>query len=60
MVREIVTVENKYDKTGKAYRVFCGKSTDEKPTENLITGSVFVEVDTKKKYYYDEEEEDWV
>ena len=38
---------------------FYGLSTDTKPTENVATGSVFLEVDTGKTFLYDEEGEDW-
>lgn len=33
----------------------AGLSTDTKPEENLVTGSVFIEVDTGKVYFFDEE-----
>lgn len=38
---------------------FYGLSTDTKPTENVATGSVFLEVDTGATFLYDEESEDW-
>lgn len=38
----------------------AGLSTDNKPTGNLITGSVFIEVDTGKAYFYDEESSTWI
>ena len=41
------------------YREFSGLSTDEKPTEGLATGSVFLEVDTQDVYLFDEESEEW-
>ena len=37
----------------------AGTSADEKPTENLVTGSVFVEVDTGTVSFYEEENGDW-
>ena len=36
-----------------------GLSTDSKPT-GVVTGSVFVEVDTGKAYFYSEDSESWV
>lgn len=38
---------------------YYGLSTDTKPTENVATGSVFLEVDTGATFLYDEESEDW-
>ena len=59
MVREIDAKENKYNRTEPAYRKLAGLSTDEKPTEGLLTGSWFFEVDTGDVYAYDEEGEEW-
>ena len=43
-------------KTGLRHcREITGLSTDTKPEENLVTGSVFIEVDTWDVYLYDEE-----
>ena len=39
----------------KHFIVAAGKSTDTKPTSNLVTGSVFVEADTWDMYMFDEE-----
>lgn len=41
------------------YLEAAGLSTDEKPTENIATGSSFIEVDTGKVYMYDEESGTW-
>ena len=51
MVRTIVerTFTN-----GKKYIEAAGLSTDSKPTGNIITGSLFLEVNTMKLYAYDE------
>lgn len=38
----------------------AGLSTDNKPAGNLVTGSVFIEVDTGKAYFYDEESSAWI
>lgn len=36
-----------------------GLSTDEKPTENIVNGTSFIEIDTGKVYMYDLENEEW-
>ena len=54
-VREYDHNEDKYKKSGKAFRHFYGKSTDTKPTDGLLTGSSFYEIDTGKMYMFDEE-----
>ena len=54
-VREYNAKENKFNKKDPSIRDFFGKSTDEKPTENLLTGSSFYEIDTGKTYMFDEE-----
>ena len=38
---------------------YRGLSTDEKPTENITNGTVFIEIDTGKVYMYDLENEEW-
>lgn len=43
----------------KKYIEAAGLSTDTKPTEDLITGSVFIEVDTGLAFFFDEESGDW-
>jgi len=41
------------------YHEFAGLSTDTKPeTDDISTGSLFHEVDTKKVYAYDEDGDD--
>ena len=54
-VREYDYKEDKYNKQGKAFRHYYGKSTDTKPTESLLTGSTFYEIDTGKLYMFDED-----
>lgn len=39
---------------------FFGNSTDTKPTDNLVNGSTFTEVDTGDVYLFDEVAGDWV
>ena len=38
---------------------YVGLSTDNKPTENVGNGSIFIEINTKKIYFYDEENSTW-
>lgn len=42
------------------YKEFTGLSDDNKPVGGLLTGSVFIEVDTGKAFFYDEESETWM
>lgn len=51
MVRTIV--ERTYNNNMK-YIEAAGLSTDTKPTGGIVTGSLFLEVDTMKLYAYDE------
>lgn len=51
MVRQIVYQQA----IDKAYAEFAGLHDDEKPTANLVTGSMFVEVDTGAVFLFDEE-----
>ena len=44
----------------KSYIEAVGLSTDTKPTENAITGSKFLEVNTGKRYLFDEMSQNWI
>ena len=44
----------------KKYVELFGLSTDSKPTTGIVTGSVFVEVDTGKAYLFNETASAWV
>ena len=44
---------------GKHYIEAYGLSTDAKPTENIITGSKFTEVNTGKRFLFDEVGKTW-
>lgn len=44
----------------KRYFEFAGLHTDTKPTDEVGTGSVFLEVDTTDVYFYDESSESWI
>lgn len=56
MIRNLV--ENSF--TGeKKYIEAAGLSTDSKPTSGIVTGSVFLEVDTGKVYLFDEVGSQW-
>lgn len=55
-----ISAEFLEDGSGKKLFVFAGKSTAEKPVNDLIAmGSVFMEVDTGISYSYDEEDGSW-
>ena len=59
MVR-ILKAEGKL--TGQVPPVYCefaGLYDDTKPTENVMTGSLFLEVDTGDVYAFDEESSQW-
>lgn len=48
-------IENKWQGYGeKHYIEAAGLSTDAKPTNDLVTGSLYMEVDTGKVYAFDE------
>lgn len=42
------------------YKECAGLSTDTKPTDDLSTGSIFVEVDTGNVYFWDESGAQWI
>ena len=63
MVRPVPGSQKVVKREGKdreLYAVYNGLSTDEKPTDYLITGSVFIEIDTGNVYFYDEENNVWI
>lgn len=41
-------------------QTFYGLSTDNKPTENIVNGSAFIEMDTGTLYFYDQAGESWL
>ena len=45
---------------GKKYVEISCVSTDVKPTEDILTGSILTEVDTGKVYFFDESLSTWV
>jgi hypothetical protein len=49
-----------FDNTGGKYVTIFGASSETKPTTGIITGSVFVEVDTGKAYLFNETTSAWV
>ena len=57
MVR--ITNETTYP-ANKRYIEAFGLSTDAKPTTGIITGSVFVEVNTGKAFLFNEASSTWV
>ena len=42
------------------YCEYAGTSADSKPTENVATGSVFLEVDTGKVFFFNATSGNWV
>lgn len=52
-------IERKWMESGKDYVEMAGTSTESKPTEGLVTGSLFLEVDTGVVYAFDETTETW-
>ena len=44
---------------GKHYIHAAGLSTDQKPTEGIVSGSFFAEINTGKEYLFDETGETW-
>ena len=50
----IRTLERRVFDESKMYSKFAGLSTDSKPTTGLVTGSLFLEVDTGDEYAFDE------
>lgn len=61
MISIIKTDIIKNEEEGKKIIVgeIVGLSTDEKPTENIGNGAIFIEIDTKKLYFFDEENQQW-
>lgn len=59
MVRVNYSSQYKAGDALKSYVEAAGLSTDTKP-DNVVTGSIFVEVDTGKVFMYDEVGESWV
>ena len=53
-------IEKKLQNDDINYYEFSGLSTDDKPTQNIATGSVFVEVNTGKVFLFDEESGEWI
>ena len=56
MIRKIVN--KAYSEELRYVEISC-LSTDTKPTEGIVTGSVAIEVDTGDVYMFDEESSTW-
>lgn len=41
-------------------QTFFGLSTDVKPTENVVNGSVFIEMDTATIYFFNQAGAEWL
>ena len=48
-------IEERIYDGNKRYIEGVGLSTDTKPTENILTGSIFTEVNTGKVYFFNED-----
>lgn len=48
-------LEERIQQGNKRYIEAVGLSTDTKPTDNIVTGSLFVEVNTGKVFMHNEE-----
>ena len=55
-----ITDERILTKEGKRLIEAFGLSTDTKPTNDLVTGSVFIEVDTSSAFFFDEVSGEWI
>lgn len=53
-------LDHRFIGKGVKYFEYAGLSTDDKPTDNVATGSSFFEVDTTDVYFYDEGSETWI
>ena len=54
-----ITKEENFASDKKYIEAF-GLSTDTKPTSGIVTGSVFIEVDTGKAFLFNEANSTWV
>lgn len=52
-------VEKNFNDSKKYVEIY-GTSSESKPTDGIVTGSVFVEVDTGKCYLFNEDASEWV
>lgn len=52
-------IERKWMESGKDYVEMAGTSTESKPTTGVVTGSLFLEVDTGDVYAFDETTDTW-
>lgn len=55
----ITYLKNELYSTGKTVAQIACLSTDTKPTDGIVTGSICLEVDTGDVYAYDEIGESW-
>ena len=56
----IRTLERKAFTNDKLFCKFAGNSSDSKPTDGIVTGSSFLEVDTGIEFLFDEDVSGWV
>ena len=58
MVR--ITDERTLTADGKRQIQAFGLSTDDKPTVGILTGSVFIAIDTTEVFFFDEDSGEWI
>ena len=56
-MRDLVDIT--FTDDGKHFKQTAGTSDETKETENLIMGSMFIEVDTAKLYFFNETSSSW-
>ena len=55
-----ITDERIITNDGKRIITAYGLSTDTKPTNNILQGSIFIEIDTSNAYFFNETSSVWV
>ena len=59
MIRIVESISKYNYGDDRRYLELAGLSTDPKPVDRLVTGSLFLEVDTGSVYAFDEISETW-
>ena len=56
----MITLVNQGKNINTPVQEYRGLSTDTKPTDGVVNGSSFIEIDTGSIYFYDAENYEWV
>lgn len=56
----MITVNKIGGRTETSHIEFVGNSTDNKPIDGIVNGSIFIEIDTQNSYMFNEENSTWV